>query len=71
LRRLEDAALEVFVHGRLRAPGEGLARLQAVPAEAVREAFARMLAAGPSAAIVGSVRRGAGERARSILAALT
>jgi predicted Zn-dependent peptidase len=70
LRRLEDAALEVFVHGRLRAPGEGLARLQAVPAEAVREAFARMLAAGPSAAIVGSVRRGAGERARSILAAL-
>ena len=35
----------------------------------VREAFARMLAAGPSAAIVGSVRRGTGERAREIFAA--
>ena len=35
----------------------------------VREAFARMLTAGPSAAIVGSVRRGTGERAREIFAA--
>ena len=35
----------------------------------VRTAFARMLAAGPSAAIVGSVRRGAGDRAREILSA--
>jgi predicted Zn-dependent peptidase len=67
LRRLEDAALEVFVHGSLRAPGERLARLQAVTAEQVREAFARMLAAGPSAAIVGKVGRGTGERAREIL----
>jgi len=69
LRRLEDAALEAFVHGRLRSPAETLARLQAVSAGEVREAFARMLAAGPSAAIVGSVRRGTGERAREILAA--
>ena len=67
LRRLEDAALEVFVHGRLREPGQTLARLQAVSAEEVCDAFARMLAAGPSAAIVGSVRRGTGERAREIL----
>ena len=35
----------------------------------VREAFAGLLAAGPSAAIVGSVRRGTGERAREIFAA--
>jgi predicted Zn-dependent peptidase len=67
LRRLEDAALEVFVHGRLRSPADTLARLQAVSADEVREAFAHMLAAGPSAAIVGSVRRGTGDRAREIL----
>ena len=69
LRRLEDAALELFVHGRLRSAEESLARLLAVDGRQVSEAFARMLAAGPSAAIVGSVRRGAGERAREILGA--
>ena len=69
LRRLKDAALEAFVHGRLRSPGETLARLQAVTADEMREAFARMLAAGPSAAIVGSVHRGTGERAREVFAA--
>jgi predicted Zn-dependent peptidase len=68
LRRLEDTALEVFVHGSLRTPAETLARLQSVSADEVREAFARMLGAGPSAAIVGSVRRGTGDRARDILA---
>jgi predicted Zn-dependent peptidase len=67
LRRLEDTALEVFVHGRLRMPDETLERLLAVRADAVQDAFASMLAAGPSAAIVGSVRRGAAERARDIL----
>lgn len=67
LRRLEDAALEVFVHGRLRAPEKTLARLKRVTADEVRLAFEQMLAAGPSAAIVGSVRRGAGERAREII----
>ena len=68
LRRLEDAALEVFVRGSLRTPAETLARLQSVSADEVREAFAHMLGAGPSAAIVGSVRRGTGDRARDILA---
>ena len=68
LRRLEEAALEVFVHGRLRAPAQTLARLQAVSAEDLRGCFARMLAHAPSAAIVGSVKRGASERARRILA---
>ncbi len=70
LRRLEDAALEVFVHGRLRTPEETLAHLHAVGADAVRGAFESMLAAGPAAAIVGSVRRGAGDRAREILTAI-
>ena len=67
LRRLEEAALELFVHGRLRSAEESLARLLAVDARQVSQAFANMLRAGPSAAIVGSVRRGAGERAREIL----
>ena len=67
LRRLEDAAREVFVRGSLRAPDEALGRLLAVTADEVRAAFEQMLAAGPSAAIVGSVRRGTGERARDIL----
>lgn len=69
LRRLEDAALEVFVHGRLRPPGVALAALQDVSAAQLRDAFCRMLAAGPSAALVGDVRRGAAERAREILGA--
>ena len=71
LRRLEDAALEVFVRGSLRAPDEALGRLLAVTADEVRTAFVQMLAAGPSAAIVGSLRRGTGERAREILDART
>ena len=67
LRRLEDAALELFVRGHIRPRSETLARLSAVTGEEVRAAFERMLAAGPSAAIVGRVGRGAGERARAIL----
>ncbi len=67
LRRLEDAALELFVRGHIRPRSETLARLSAVTAEEVRAAFEHMLAAGPSAAIVGRVGRGAGERARAIL----
>ena len=71
LRRLEDATLELFVHGRIRPRADTLARLAAISGEDVRAAFARMLAAGPSAAIVGCVGRGTGERARKILAALS
>jgi len=67
LRRLEDAALELFVRGHIRPRSETLSRLSAVTGEEVRTAFERMLAAGPSAAIVGRVGRGAGERARAIL----
>ncbi len=68
LRRLEDAALEVFVRGQLRAPGEVLDRLHAVSGAEVQQAFSGMLAVGASVAIVGNVRRGVGERAREILA---
>lgn len=68
LRRLEDAALEVLVQGRLRPRAQTLERLQAVNAEQVSQALARMWAAGPSAALVGRVGRGASEQARDILA---
>ena len=43
-RRLEDAALDLFVHGRVRSRAELLARAEAVDAEAVRAVFAGMLA---------------------------
>lgn len=70
LRRLEEAALDLFAQGRVRSAGETLDQLRAVSAEEVRSAFERMLAAGASAALVGSLGRGAGERARTILGAL-
>ena len=47
LRRLEDAALEVFVHGRLRAAEETLARLKAVGADEVRDGFCADARRGP------------------------
>jgi predicted Zn-dependent peptidase len=67
LRRLEDAALDLFVHGRLRGRDERRAQAAAVGAAQVRDAFAGMLGAGPSLAITGKVARGAVERAREAL----
>lgn len=66
-RRLEDAALDVFVHGRVRSRAELMARVAAVGANDVRDAFARMLASRPSVAIAGKLRKGALERAREIV----
>jgi integrase len=68
LRRLEDAALDLFVHGRLRSHAQRMAHVAGVTAHDLRATFARMLAAGPSLAITGKVARGAGDRAREILA---
>ncbi len=64
LRRLEDAALEVFALGRVRAPQEALARLLAVDAAAVAAALGRMLDAGATLALAGRLPRAASERAR-------
>ncbi|MCG3189219.1 MAG: hypothetical protein LKCHEGNO_01506 [Burkholderiaceae bacterium] len=58
-QRAEDAALDLFAIGRARSVGQRLARVREVPADRVRAAFARMLAAGPSVAVTGSVGRGA------------
>ncbi len=68
-RRLEEAALALFVHGKLRSRADWLARVEAVTADQVRATFATMLGAGASLAITGRVARGAADRAREILAA--
>jgi predicted Zn-dependent peptidase len=67
-RRLEDAALDLFVHGRVRSRAELLARVDAVGGEDVRAVFARMLAAPPALAIAGRMKKGASDRARALFA---
>jgi predicted Zn-dependent peptidase len=66
-QRLENAALDLFVQGRLRSPGEWLDKVQAVPAERLRDAFARMLAAPPALAVVGKLVAGAEQRFEAAL----
>jgi len=61
-RRLEDAAQDLFVHGRVRSRAELTARVEVVTPEQVRAAFGRMLAERPSVAIAGRVGKGAGSR---------
>ena len=61
-RRLEEAALDLFVHGRVRSSAELTARVEAVTAPEVRAAFERMLASRASVAIAGNVRKGDAER---------
>ncbi len=70
-RRLEAAALDLFVHGRVRSRAEQAARIEAVTAEQVREAFVRMLGAPPAVAIAGRIGKGAqgGLRLAELLAA--
>jgi predicted Zn-dependent peptidase len=65
-QRLETAALDLFASGRVRRSDEQLAALQDVGAEQVREAVARMLAAGAAVAVVGKLPRGAAERLRGL-----
>jgi predicted Zn-dependent peptidase len=69
LRAIEDAALDLFAHGRLRGADERLAAIDAVPADAVRAVFARLLHSGLALAMTGSLKRAAGQRAREALAA--
>ena len=61
-RRIEDAAQDLFVFGRVRSRAEIATRLDAVTAAEVREVFRRMLAARPSLAVAGALRSGARER---------
>ena len=68
-QRLEDAAQDLFVQGRIRSRAELTARAEAVSAEQVREAFERMLATRPSVAIAGRVGKGAHDRFIELVAA--
>jgi predicted Zn-dependent peptidase len=66
-RLLEEAALDLFALGRVRSPAERVARIEAVSADQVRQAFQRMLAAGPTVAVAGQVGRGVRHRLGAIL----
>ena len=68
-RRVEDAALDLLALGRVRSRAEIAARIEAVSAADVRDAFARMLAARPAVAIAGRLKKGVPERARELFAA--
>jgi predicted Zn-dependent peptidase len=68
-RLLEDAALDLLMLGRVRAPAEWQQRLQAVTADEVRAAFARLWAAGPTVALAGELPRAASQRVKKILQA--
>ncbi|HEY0857344.1 MAG TPA: pitrilysin family protein [Albitalea sp.] len=70
-RRLEDAAQDLFVHGRVRSRGELMAQVEAVTAHDVRSAFERMLSFPPSVALAGRVGRAAGDTAMAHLAGRT
>jgi len=67
LRRVEEAALDLFAFGRVRSADERAAALDAVSAADVRAVFARLLEAGPSLAVTGAVKRGTAARARERL----
>jgi predicted Zn-dependent peptidase len=67
-QRTEDAALDLFALQRVRPAAERLAQLQLVSGAQVREAFARMHAAGVSVALTGSVGRAGTQRVREALA---
>ena len=67
LRRLEDAAQDLFVHGRIRPRAEAMARIEAIDAETVRSAFERLLKQRPAIAIAGKVGKGVNERVLEIV----
>ena len=68
-QRVEAAALDLFVHGRVRPRAEVSAALGAVGAAEVRNVFAQMLATPASAALAGRVGKGAADRVATLLAA--
>jgi predicted Zn-dependent peptidase len=67
-QRLEDAALDLFALQCVRSVAERLAQVREVSGSQVRMAFQRMLDAGASVAITGSVGRGASRRVEAALA---
>jgi predicted Zn-dependent peptidase len=67
-RRLEDAAQDLFVYGRVRSRAELMAAVEVVTADDVRDAFAQMLSARASVAIAGKVGAGANNRILELVA---
>ncbi|MEO7009123.1 MAG: pitrilysin family protein [Caldimonas sp.] len=61
-RRLEEAALDLLVHDRVRPASELMARVEAVTADEVRTAFEQMLRAPAAVAIAGMVRKDDAQR---------
>jgi predicted Zn-dependent peptidase len=68
-QRLEIAALDLFAFGRVRSREELMAGIAAVGPDEVREAFARMLGAGPAVAMAGKIAKGVEERVARLLTA--
>jgi predicted Zn-dependent peptidase len=66
-QRLELAALDLFALGRVRSCKELLAGIAAVDPARVREAFARMLDAGPAVALAGKFAKGEEDRVARLL----
>lgn len=66
-RQLEEAAQDLLVHGNLRSREALTERFLAVSAEQVREAFGKMLTAGATVCVAGTVRQGARERLRELV----
>jgi predicted Zn-dependent peptidase len=69
-RRLESAAQDLFIFGRVRPAAEWDVRVAAVDAEALRATFARMLAAPAACAMAGKVPAGTKDRTAERLARL-
>jgi predicted Zn-dependent peptidase len=68
-RRVEDAALDLFVHERVRTPEELRDRVESVTAARVRDTFERMLAAPPSLSLAGKLGSLTGTRLRELVEA--
>ena len=68
-QRIEAAAQDLFVFGRVRPRAELLSRVGAIDAAQVSAAFADLLASAPTVAIAGKLGKGAEVRALSTVAA--
>lgn len=67
-RRLEDAAQDLYVYGRVRSSAELEAGIEAVSTDQVRDTFQRMLAHGAAVALAGKVPPGSREKLHALAA---
>ncbi|HEX6361447.1 MAG TPA: pitrilysin family protein [Albitalea sp.] len=67
-RRLEEAAQDLFVFGRVRPREELMAQIEAVTAAQLRATFARLLATRAAVALAGKVPQQAGDRVVELVA---